>query len=71
MVIACRGGDRTAVEERPLLPPQAGELLLKVRVVGLCGTDLFKLDTGSVAPVRKLAEANPAATACGAATFLR
>ena len=50
MVIACRGGDRTAVEERPLLPPQAGELLLKVRVVGLCGTDLFKLDTGSVAP---------------------
>ncbi len=50
MVIACRGGNRTAVEERPLLPPQAGELLLKVRVVGLCGTDLFKLDNGAVAP---------------------
>ena len=50
MVIACRGGDRTAVEERPLVPPQAGELLLKVRVVGLCGTDLFKLDNGAVAP---------------------
>jgi L-iditol 2-dehydrogenase len=49
-VIACRGGDRTAVEERPLTPPQAGELLLKVRVVGLCGTDLFKLDNGSAAP---------------------
>jgi L-iditol 2-dehydrogenase len=49
-VIACRGGDRTQVEERPLLPPQAGELLLKVRVVGLCGTDLFKLDTGAVEP---------------------
>ena len=50
MVIACRGGNRTAVEERPLVPPQAGELLLKVRVVGLCGTDLFKLDNGAVAP---------------------
>jgi len=48
-VIACRGGDRTAVEERPLDPPQTGELLLKVRVVGLCGTDLFKLDSGTVA----------------------
>ena len=49
-VIACRGGDRTAVEERPLAPPGAGELLLRVRVVGLCGTDLFKLDNGTVAP---------------------
>lgn len=49
-VIACRGGRRTQVEERPLAPPQAGELLLKVRVVGLCGTDLFKLDNGTVEP---------------------
>ncbi len=49
-VIACRGGNRTAMEERPLVPPHSGELLLKVRVVGLCGTDLFKLDNGSVAP---------------------
>ncbi|MEE9265399.1 MAG: alcohol dehydrogenase catalytic domain-containing protein [Gammaproteobacteria bacterium] len=49
-VIACLGGDRTAVEERPLAPPQAGEMLLRVRVVGLCGTDLFKLDNGTVAP---------------------
>lgn len=47
-VIACRGGDRTRLEERPLMPPRAGELLLKVRVVGLCGTDLFKLDNGRV-----------------------
>ena len=47
-VIVCRGGDRTEVEERPLIPPQTGELLLKVRVVGLCGTDLFKLDNGTV-----------------------
>jgi len=50
MVIACRGGDLTAVEERPLPPPGHGELLLKVRVVGLCGTDLFKLDNGTAAP---------------------
>jgi L-iditol 2-dehydrogenase len=50
LVIACRGGDRTDVEERPLLPPGAGELLLKVRVVGLCGTDLFKLDNGAIEP---------------------
>jgi len=50
MVIACRGGDRTAVEERALIAPQAGELLLKMRMVGLCGTDLFKLDNGTVTP---------------------
>ena len=49
-VIACRGGDHTALEERTLAPPAAGELLLRVRVVGLCGTDLFKLDNGSVTP---------------------
>ncbi len=30
--------------------PAAGELLLKLRVVGFCGTDLFKLDTGSARP---------------------
>lgn len=50
IVIACRGGDSTAVEERPLAPPGRGELLLRVRVVGLCGTDLFKLDNGTAAP---------------------
>lgn len=49
-VIACLGGDDTAVEERPLEPPRRGELLLTTRVVGLCGTDLFKLDTGAAAP---------------------
>ena len=30
--------------------PAAGELLLKLRVVGLCGTDLFKLDTDNTLP---------------------
>ena len=49
-VIACRGGDRVALEERPLEGPQRGELLLKVRVVGLCGTDLFKLDNDLASP---------------------
>jgi L-iditol 2-dehydrogenase len=49
-VVVCRGGDRTDVEERPLATPQAGELLLKLRVAGLCGTDLFKLETSSAPP---------------------
>ncbi len=46
-VVVCRGGDRIALEERRLALPQAGELLLRLRVAGLCGTDLFKLETGS------------------------
>ena len=49
-VIACLGGDRTALERRPLPRPQAGEILLRMRVVGFCGTDLFKLDTGAALP---------------------
>ncbi len=46
-VVACLGGDETALERRPVPVPGPGELLLKLRVVGFCGTDLFKLDTGS------------------------
>lgn len=49
-VITCLGGDRTQVEQRPAPEPVGGELLLRLRVVGFCGTDLFKLDTGSVTP---------------------
>jgi len=49
-VIACRGGDRTALEPRPVPAIGAGEMLLKLRVVGFCGTDLFKLDTGAAQP---------------------
>ncbi|MCH8275636.1 MAG: alcohol dehydrogenase catalytic domain-containing protein, partial [Armatimonadetes bacterium] len=45
-VVACTGGDRTALERRPVALPGAGEMLLGLRVVGLCGTDLFKLDAG-------------------------
>ncbi len=48
-VVACLGGDRTALEERPPPAPGAGEMLLGLRVVGLCGTDLFKLATGAAA----------------------
>ncbi|MBT6277046.1 MAG: alcohol dehydrogenase catalytic domain-containing protein [Chromatiales bacterium] len=46
-VVACRGGDVTELETRRLDLPGDGELLLRLRVVGLCGTDLFKLDTGA------------------------
>ena len=49
-VVACRGGDRTALETRPVPVPEAGEMLLDLRVVGFCGTDLFKLDTGGAGP---------------------
>ncbi len=47
-VISCLGGGRTRLEQRDLKPPRMGELLIKTRVVGLCGTDLFKLSTDNV-----------------------
>jgi L-iditol 2-dehydrogenase len=46
-VVACLGGDRTALEQRPVPQPGKGEILLRLRVVGFCGTDLYKLDTGT------------------------
>ena len=49
-VVACLGGDKTALETRPLPDVGPGELLLDLRVVGFCGTDLFKLDTGAAGP---------------------
>lgn len=48
-VVACLGGGKTALERRKVPVPDRGELLLKLRVVGFCGTDLFKLDTDSIA----------------------
>jgi len=48
-VIACLGGERTAPARRPVPQPGPGELLLGLRVVGFCGTDLFKLNTGTAA----------------------
>ena len=49
-MVACAGGDRVRVEARPVPEPARGELLLRLRVVGLCGTDLFKLDSGRLIP---------------------
>lgn len=49
-VVACRGGGRTTIETRPAPAPGPGEMVLGLRVVGLCGTDLFKLATGGDAP---------------------
>jgi L-iditol 2-dehydrogenase len=46
-VIACGGGERTALEARPVPVAGPGEMLLRLNVVGFCGTDLFKLKTGS------------------------
>ena len=37
------------MERRPVPEPSAGEMLLRLRVVGFCGTDLFKLTTGTAA----------------------
>jgi L-iditol 2-dehydrogenase len=49
-IVVCLGGDRTTLVERPMPSPGAGEILLRLRVVGLCGTDLYKLATGG-API--------------------
>ncbi len=48
-VVSCLGGSRTALETRPLPRPGPGEILLRLRASGLCGTDLFKLEAGSAA----------------------
>ena len=47
-VIACLGRDQVRIEKRPINMPAEGEMLLQLRVVGLCGTDMFKLNTGKV-----------------------
>jgi L-iditol 2-dehydrogenase len=49
-VVACTGGAVTRMEERPVAPPEPGEVLVRLRAVGFCGTDLFKLDAGQAAP---------------------
>src|SRR5262245_29320977 len=49
-VVACEGGERTALKARPIPQPGPGEMLLRLNVVGFCGTDLFKLKTGSAKP---------------------
>lgn len=47
-VAACRDGGSLEIEERPGPRPADGEVVLRLRVCGLCGTDLFKLASGRV-----------------------
>jgi L-iditol 2-dehydrogenase len=42
-VAACTGDGSVRIETRPRPAPGPGEMLLRLRVAGLCGTDLFKL----------------------------
>lgn len=46
-VVACKGGEAIALERRPVPRAGRGEMLLSLRVAGFCGTDLFKLKTGT------------------------
>ena len=48
-VVAYLGDGRVGLEERPDPRPLDGEMVLRVRICGLCGTDLFKLDSDSIA----------------------
>ncbi|MBN1441747.1 MAG: alcohol dehydrogenase catalytic domain-containing protein [Planctomycetes bacterium] len=49
LVAAYAGGGRLRLERRPRPFPGPGELLLRLRVCGLCGTDLFKLSASAAA----------------------
>lgn len=49
-VAACRGGDEVCIEMRPRPEPGPGEMLIRLRQVGLCGTDLWKLEQGLAPP---------------------
>lgn len=42
-LIACTGDGGTRIETRHVAPPAEGEILLRMRRSGLCGTDLYKL----------------------------
>lgn len=48
-VAACAAGGAVLVETRPRPVPGPGELLLRLRCAGLCGTDLFKLGNATAA----------------------
>ncbi len=46
-VAACTAGGAVRLETRPRPEPGPGEMLLRLRYAGLCGTDLFKLAHGT------------------------
>jgi L-iditol 2-dehydrogenase len=46
-VAACAPGGAVRLETRPRPEPGPGEMLLRLRCAGLCGTDLFKLRYGT------------------------
>lgn len=47
-----RGSPRLQVEDLPRPDPGAGEILVRVDVCGVCGTDVKKIDKGLVPPPR-------------------
>ena len=48
--VVCQGGGMTALQSCPVPDPGEGELLLRLRLAGLCGTDLVKLSSKSAVP---------------------
>ncbi|HEX3531323.1 MAG TPA: alcohol dehydrogenase catalytic domain-containing protein [Thermoanaerobaculia bacterium] len=50
IVAACTGGGSVRLETRPVPQPGPGEIRLRLRQAGLCGTDLYKLSHGTAAP---------------------
>jgi L-iditol 2-dehydrogenase len=50
--VVYRGARDLRVEELPLPVPERGEILVRVEASGICGTDLKKIQTGSLAPPR-------------------
>jgi L-iditol 2-dehydrogenase len=48
-VAACAEAGTVRIESRPRPAPGAGEMLLRLRCAGLCGSDLFKLRHGTAA----------------------
>lgn len=48
-VVAIREDGGTELEERPSIPPPRGGIVLRTLASGLCGTDLWKLETRAAA----------------------
>ena len=49
-VVAIQDGFHPRLEHRDRIRPGVGEILIRMRLSGLCGTDLFKLAAGGIAP---------------------